>query len=261
MLSIGLKNRFHELPPRYADDGPIDYRPRVESPDAETKFPPKQTPETEALLRLPAVERERDALAVRLRKLEQMLADPERAQNAILYFQLRAIWDRCRQDLSAMAERFREKHAARTESDPSSGMPLERRRVINALLIAQAQEYYLDYREEQVAEMARLAHQKPIEAVNFGFSDECLRLGSIAREVGIRAGAEENHGDRLRRRAKELNQRLRFAQGESVPLKESLHSMPARVVEGELPLTDYAEIVPVNVLALDYWNLSEALLP
>lgn len=258
MLSLGLKHRSRELPPRYAEDGPITYRPQAEAPDAEAELPTKQAPETET--GSAEVARERDALAVRLRKLEQMLADPEHAQNAILYFQLRAIWDRCRHDLSAMAERFREKHAARTESNPSAEMPLERRRVINTLLVAQAQEYYLDYREEQVAEMARLVHRKPVEEVNFGFSDECLRLGSIARELAIRAGAEGNRGERLRRRAKDLRQRLRFAEGDSIPLKESLHSMPARLAEGELPLTDYAEIVPVNVLALDYWGLGELLL-
>lgn len=40
----------------------------------------------------------------RLVTLEQMLVDPERAQNAILYYRLKAVWETCRNQIKALAE-------------------------------------------------------------------------------------------------------------------------------------------------------------
>ena len=40
----------------------------------------------------------------RLVTLEQMLTDPEKAQNAILYYRLKAVWDTCRNQIKALAE-------------------------------------------------------------------------------------------------------------------------------------------------------------
>ncbi|MDE2195643.1 MAG: hypothetical protein KGJ56_00425, partial [Gammaproteobacteria bacterium] len=39
-----------------------------------------------------------------LTSIEQMLADPEKGQNAIVYYQLRAVWDTCRQQLRLLSE-------------------------------------------------------------------------------------------------------------------------------------------------------------
>ncbi len=39
-----------------------------------------------------------------LSNLEKMLTDPEKGQNAILYYRMRAVWDTCRNQLRAMAE-------------------------------------------------------------------------------------------------------------------------------------------------------------
>ena len=45
-----------------------------------------------------------DEVQRQLSSLEKMLTDPERAQSAILYYRLRAVWDTCRQQLRALAE-------------------------------------------------------------------------------------------------------------------------------------------------------------
>ncbi|MGA9851676.1 MAG: hypothetical protein WBR15_01940 [Gammaproteobacteria bacterium] len=46
----------------------------------------------------------RDELQRQLTNLEQMLADAERGQSAIIYYRLRAVWDTCRQQLRLLAD-------------------------------------------------------------------------------------------------------------------------------------------------------------
>ena len=45
-----------------------------------------------------------DEMHRQLGDLEKMLADPEKGQNAILYYRLRAVWDTCRNQIRALAE-------------------------------------------------------------------------------------------------------------------------------------------------------------
>lgn len=45
-----------------------------------------------------------DELQRQLASLEQMLADPGKGHNAIVYYRLRAVWETCRQQLRALAE-------------------------------------------------------------------------------------------------------------------------------------------------------------
>ncbi|MGH8161753.1 MAG: hypothetical protein ACRESR_06350 [Gammaproteobacteria bacterium] len=216
--------------------------------------------DSELKARLLKAEQERDALAKRLSGLEQMLTDPERGENAILYFRLREIWDACHRGLVVMADHFLARHSARLA--PGEMLSLVRRRGINTMLIASAQEYYLAYREEQIADMARLAMRKPVEEVLFGLSDDCLRWQALVRELSARLSiGENNNQEYLRARTRYLHRRLRFDEGVSRPRADSLNSMPNFIPAGELPLTEFTEVIPVNVLALDYWGLGEVLLP
>ena len=51
-----------------------------------------------------SLQKRHDELQRQLQSLEQMLTDPEKGQNAILYYRLRAIWDTCRQQIRLLAE-------------------------------------------------------------------------------------------------------------------------------------------------------------
>ncbi len=289
---------------------------------------------------------ERDALLERLRRLEQMLADPEKCQNAILYYRLRAIWRLCHKDLVVLATQFREKYEARSAQAVARGSSEERiaiaarlrraageektlreevarlhrrlhdhakpfkvgekallthdlqereqrlkqtrmrvaalrqeaaimppaapramlsvgtRRAINTLLIALAQHYYLHYRDEQIADMALRAMRKPVDEAYFGLTGECLALQRKTRELVALAKGETNRHEAVRRRAQYLHERLRYPDTSSaIPLKESLNSIPSRLAADEELFANLGEIVPVNVLAEDYWDLNRALLP
>jgi len=60
-----------------------------------------------------------------LSNLEQMLADAERGQSAIVYYRLRAVWDTCRQQLRLLADdlnrRFEKAERSGFEQDSSRG--------------------------------------------------------------------------------------------------------------------------------------------
>ena len=295
---------------------------------------------------LEALREERDRLAGRLQRLEQMLADPEKGQNAILYYRLRGIWSACHQDLVVLARQFRQKYegesgsaqreaaeadrlalanrlrsasaeekrlrgevqrlsrelherqkpfkvgekqtvtraladaerqlaavtkrvaalrheaAVTPPSTPRAALSVSTRRAINTLLIALAQHYYLLYRDEQVAEMALRAARKPVEDVYFGLANDCLALSRKARELTARSRMEENRQDAVRRRAQYLHGRLRYADDASaIPVQKSAKELPTRIASGDEVFSNFGEMLEVNVLAHDYWDLSRALLP
>jgi len=299
---------------------------------------------------------ERDEYARRLQRLEVMLADPEKGQNAILYFRLRAIWELCNKDLMALSCQFRDKYVAgevqdkgagvettadaatdahtarlraaqarvraaqqevkkldfdlhkrekpfkvgekqhltnalvkaRTELDAATqqlkilrsqtpapapapkpatvqtrtnALTVQTKRAINTTLIALAQHFYLAYREEQIAEMALRASQKSVDEVNFGLSSECLALGSKIRELVAQVKHESNRHETVRKRVEYLKDKLRYASAtDAIPDKHSLNSIPTRIATKEGLFHNLGDEVPVNVLALDYWGLSRALL-
>lgn len=244
-----------ESPPQEEDDAPVVLRAR-------TPPPPSAREEAERAEALVAgLRAERDVLAGRLERLETMLADPEAGQNAILYFRLRAIWELSRRNLETMAKRFREKYEAQGAGGKTpEGLPRDKRRAINILLIALAQEYYLFYNEEQIAEMTRLAALKSVEDVHFGLADECLEFDRKARELVARARGERHLGESLRRRAKYLRKRSRFSEDATIPSAESVNSFPSWITEDDDSLNDFSETISVNVLDLNYWGIKDILL-
>jgi len=358
-------------PPRaYLDDAPLPYSKREPHGQPAHQAAKKPTlPRTrgvkpvapeigESLSRLRA---ERDALAQRLQRLEAMLADPEKGQNAILYYRLRAIWDMCHRDLMALSRQFREKYVGQTAgkegsahsgsasgvvedaqaarlravqarvraleeerkklhyelherdkpfkvgekralthtlakaekqletaiqelkvlqqimpakpvAEPVQAAPAEEhgtqaalnvqtRRAINITLIALAQHFYLLYREEQIAEMALRASQKPVDEVNFGLASECQALGNKTRELATLSKNEKNRHEAVRRRVEYLKGKLHYASAsDAIPEQNSVNSIPTRVAAKEGMFSNLGDEIPVNVLALDYWNLNQALL-
>jgi len=254
-MRLPFKAGRSEPPSPREEDTPSVFRVR-------TPPPPSAREEVErAEARAEELREERDLLATRLDRLETMLADPEAGQNAILYFRLRGIWDLSHSNLESMAKRFREKYATQGASGKApEGLSRDKRRAINILLIALAQEYYLLYNEDQIAEMTRLAALKSVENIHFGLADECLEFDRKARELVARARGERHLGDLLRRRAKYLHKRLRFSEGATIPQTESVNFFPGRIIENDGSLNDYSEAIPVNVLALNYWGIKDTLL-
>lgn len=348
----------------YLDTAPLAYE--LEDPEKPTSAVRKENRPQQAKVEQPVstdvviarIRAERDEYVKRLQRLEAMLADPEKGQNAILYFRLRGIWELCNKDLMALSRQFRDKYVsaegqtsdaetekpeavtdsrsarfraaqtrvsvaqqqikklefdlykrekpfkvgekqflthaltkARTEleaatqqfkilqrqesaSAPMSPPPkpapaaangkiltVQTKRAINTTLIALAQHYYLAYREEQIADMALRASQKSVDEVNFGLSSECLALGNKIRELVAQVKNESNRHETVRKRVEYLKNKLRYAsENDAIPDKHSLNSIPTRVATKEGLFSNLGEELPVNVLALNYWDINRALL-
>ncbi|HEV7164916.1 MAG TPA: hypothetical protein VGO35_05955 [Gammaproteobacteria bacterium] len=114
-----------------------------------------------------------DEVQRQLSSVEKMLTDPERAQSAILYYRLRAVWDTCRQQLRALAEELsnrqeqleRERHGELFEQRRAAQLKdlqklvdiLDRDRQNLVMGIADM--------EKEVARLKRFWHKKKREAL------------------------------------------------------------------------------------------------
>lgn len=135
------------------------------------------------------------------------------------------------------------------------------RRAVNTLLIALAQHYYLLFREAQIAEMALQAARKPVDAVYFGLAGECLEFNRKTRELMARARSERGRPEAVRRRSRYLHSRLRYDDDTTaVPRTDSLTWLPTRVGDDSDLVSEADELLPVNVLAQNYWDVAELLL-
>ncbi len=153
--------------------------------------------------------------------------------------------------------------APRPAPAPSNGkmLTVQTKRAINITLIALAQHFYLAYREEQIADMALRASQKSVDEVNFGLASECLALGNKIRELVAQIKNESNRHETVRKRVEYLKDKLRYASdSDAIPEKHSLNSIPTRVATKEGLFSNLGDELPVNVLALNYWDINRALL-
>ncbi len=142
-----------------------------------------------------------------------------------------------------------------------NGPSLQTRRAINITLIALAQYFYLFYREDQIAAMALHASRKPVEDANFGLASECLALGSKVRDLITLSKNERNRHEDVRQRVKYLKHRLRYASNsDTIPDRYSVNTIPVRVDFHEGFLGNHDDSIPVNVLALNYWDVNKTLL-
>ena len=142
-----------------------------------------------------------------------------------------------------------------------NGPAFQTRRAINITLIALAQYFYLFYREDQIAAMALRASRKPVEDANFGLASECLVLGSKVRELATLAKNERNRHEVVRQRVEYLKNRLRYASNsDAIPDRHSVNMIPVCVDSHKGFFGNHDDSIPVNVLALNYWDVNEALL-
>lgn len=141
------------------------------------------------------------------------------------------------------------------------GPTLQTRRAINIALIALAQYFYLFYREDQIAAMALRASRKSVEDTNFGLAIECLEIGNKVRELATLSKNERNRHEAVRQRVEYLKNRLRYASdADAIPDQHSVNTIPVRVDLREGLLGNHDDLIPVNVMALNYWDLNKALL-
>ncbi|HUG99847.1 MAG TPA: hypothetical protein VMQ83_11860 [Gammaproteobacteria bacterium] len=142
-----------------------------------------------------------------------------------------------------------------------TGLDIATKREINIMIIAGAQELYLHFSTDELARKARDANVNAIQEMRYGSEDECKALIGRIRHVVAALGAGRPTAMDVEARAQEIAQQAQFrSPRETVPMATSVAriEMPVRPAEGSalrrIPLE-------VNVLAEEYWDIYDVLIP
>jgi hypothetical protein len=185
------------------------------------------------------------------------------------YLRRRALHDQCetiRATVEGVQLQIRRLEANRRERElepgpPFAGLSVEGRRNINLALIAMAQQLLLHYADGDVAWLAREAAVRPLTELAYGNPAECRAINQRIEAVMRALPAEELMQSRVRRRSEYLRQTATYRRDiDTIPMAAGFAGIPLAITEaGELrPASD--QVVPINVLADEYWDIYSMLL-
>jgi hypothetical protein len=212
-------------------------------------------------------------IAMRARAVEADLHAVQESQRQMRgfwnYFRRRAAQDQVAaitaalDGLRAQDERVRVSRREK-ELEPSptlGGLSIEGKRNINLALVALAQQLLVLFAERNVAGLAREAAVRSLADVSYGTAEECRTLSRDIEAVMRRLDAADKLSAQVRRRAELLKGSAQFRRDtDTVPVAGSFASIPLQVTEpGEARASD-GRVLPVNVLADEYWDIYSVLL-
>ena len=136
--------------------------------------------------------------------------------------------------------------------DPE-GLSVDDKRSINFMILAYAQELYLEYADDDLSKLARDAHQKSVGAVNYGDKTDCGRiLDALHKRVGREVPSPSR--ETLKRRAKRLKDDANFRYAEdAVPIPASVATLYAFATDGTIRQQD------LNVIGENYFGIADVL--
>jgi hypothetical protein len=156
--------------------------------------------------------------------------------------------------------------AARQEKEAEpcpafAGLSVEGKRNINLAIVALAQQLLVHFAEHNVAGLAREAAVRSLADVTYGSAVECRTLGQNVEGVVRRLDAVDKLMPQGRRRAEFLRLTAQYRRdSDTVPVAGSFATLPVVISEaGELRPAD-DRVIPVNVLADEYWDIYNVLL-
>jgi hypothetical protein len=157
-------------------------------------------------------------------------------------------------------------HTARRSKEaepvPSlAGLSLESKRNINLAIVAMAQQLLVHLAEHNVAGLAREAAVRSLTDVTYGDITECQVLGRTIESVVRRLEALERLNALVRRRAEFLKLTAQYRrETDTVPVAGSFATVPVLITEAGEPRPADDRVIPVNVLADEYWDIYAVLL-
>ena len=124
-----------------------------------------------------------------LAALEKMLTDPEKGQNAILYYRLRAVWDLCRnqlrniaEELSGRQDQLERKQYAEAYEQQRAAQLKDTQRLIEILdRDRQALAGDIASMEAQIPQLKRFWHKKKRERLMADIDEAMTKFGPIDR--------------------------------------------------------------------------------
>ncbi len=149
---------------------------------------------------------------------------------------------------------------AKDLSEGYPGLSLAVRREINCAIFALAQHLYLAFNEGNVCDFALMAKQKELVEINFGSLIECQNIDRKIRELLIRFRNQAQNPDELKKRTAWLKARMVYRDAQDVlPDIECLNFIDTAFDDATIRKQAFYQPVPVNVLALNFWNIRDAL--
>ena len=142
-----------------------------------------------------------------------------------------------------------------------SGLDVGTKREINITVIAAAQELYLDFSTEELARKARDAHVNAIQEMRYGSEEDCKALIGRIRQAVASLGSGRPVPANVAARAELVAKQAQFRSArDTVPVAGTVAriELPIRSPEGEILRRVPLE---VNVLADEYWDVYDVLIP
>jgi chromosome segregation ATPase len=230
----------------------------------------------------------------KLEQLENLLADPLQAMNALVYYQLRGVWQQGRRRLARVARELEERQRDREEQhararfdqmrdadlaalDTKLGELNERARVVANDLQAfedhgrSLRGFWNFFRRRAAAECAEATRatieglQSQIERLHTARrskeAEPVPSLGRTIESVVRRLEALERLNALVRRRAEFLKLTAQYRrETDTVPVAGSFATVPVLITEAGEPRPADDRVIPVNVLADEYWDIYAVLL-
>jgi hypothetical protein len=140
------------------------------------------------------------------------------------------------------------------------GIGIPARRAINVALLAMTQYLYLHFMEHDIAQMARSAGTKPVSDTYFGPANDCLTMGVKLWEVVIKLKNDTLRNEKLKHRSEYLRQKLTYASDADCVPEDSSTGYLLPNTANSAAIDTNLNAIPVNVLALNYWDIQALLL-
>ncbi|MBT8422228.1 MAG: hypothetical protein HKN56_01070 [Gammaproteobacteria bacterium] len=203
-----------------------------------------------------------ETLAVQIRELREERTRRFGFWNFLTRKRLTAELRGRREELHIVTQRKQELEAdieARSAEEPPEfdGLSAEARRLINLRVIAYAQELYLLFARDDLANLAREAAAREVTDVRYGSHRDCRALSRTIEEANQALEGDSALLKRVQQRARYLGTVCNYRNdADTVPVAESLGGIVR--LDGEGRKTGVA--APVNVLVDEYWEIFSVLL-
>ncbi len=141
----------------------------------------------------------------------------------------------------------------RTPPD-TEGLDVPSKRSINLMIIAFAQQLYLTFADDDLAEMAKESSEKSVGAINYGTREDCEQVLEKIRQVTELMEQASDFAETLQRRSKLIGEKALFRNDTDV--------VPASGTVATLYNIDANGLVKegdVNILGENWWAISKIL--
>jgi len=153
--------------------------------------------------------------------------------------------------LLAERDRLAEKAAS---APPHEGLDIAEKRSINFMILAFAQQLYLDYYEDNLASMAKEASEKSVGAVNYGSKADCDEIVETLQRRRAEVDKQQCPSATLQERARQIAKQARFrGSDEAVPESASVTEVFDITESGAIYRLD------ANLLGENYFRIADVL--